>query len=54
MISEILLKIFIKNIEILVNWSRSARLIMEKYTTFEISKKYIKTFKKIPIQKKTE
>ena len=46
-----IIKDFYKNREILVNWSRSARLIMEKYTTFEISKKYIKTFKKILTQK---
>ena len=47
-----IIKNFCKNREILVNWSKSASLVMEKYTTLEISKKYIKTFKKILKQKK--
>ena len=47
-----IIKNFCKNREILVNWSKSARLVMEKYTTLEISKEYIKTFKKILKQKK--
>ena len=31
----------------LVTWSKSAQLIMKKYTTFEISKKYVEIFTKI-------
>ena len=46
-----IIKNFFENREILINWSRSAKLVMEKYTTLEISKKYITTFKKILTQK---
>tara|TARA_B100000242_G_C43043676_1_gene487024 strand:+ start:1270 stop:2304 length:1035 start_codon:yes stop_codon:yes gene_type:complete len=45
-----IIKNFCENREKLINWSRSAKLLMEKYTTVEISKKYIATFKKIQTQ----
>ena len=35
------------NREKLKAWSRNAKLVMKKYTTLEISKKYFKIFKKI-------
>ena len=41
------IKSICSNRQRLVSWSKSAQLIMKKYTTSEISKKYIESFKKI-------